>query len=169
MFRHVILPAVILLTLTASAVAQHGPGRMSPQEASVIADYWIRSYLRRSAAPGEVQQVAGQLVNGPSPAHALAGLLSSREYYSYAGGNPGDFVRQLIEDVGHREASPYEVDARYRQTAGGSTFAIAFDFLRENPRNWWPGPAATPPRDLWYFYRNGGGDRFGQRYGQRFW
>jgi hypothetical protein len=33
---------------------------------------------------------------------------------------------------------------------------IAYEFLRQYPKNWWPGPAATPPRELRHLY-----DRYG--------
>jgi hypothetical protein len=164
MLRSIFLAFVVCSMLVSTGFAQGylTPGRMNPQEASVIADYWIRSYLRRNATPGEERALANQLMNS-SPAHALSSLLASREYYAYAGGTPQGLIRQLIEDVGHRQASPYEIDARLRDTGGLNPQAIALDFLRENPRNWWPGPTATPPRELWYFYRGTGG------YGPGYW
>jgi hypothetical protein len=156
MLRPIFASLIAFATLISAAHAQgyYGP-RMSDEEASVIADYWIRAYLRREAAPAQERALAGQILN--SPELALAGLLSSREYYAYAGGTPQGFMRQLIEDVGHRKASPYEVQARLVEMGGLNPQAIALEFLREHPKNWWPGPAATPPRELWYFYRGGYG------------
>jgi hypothetical protein len=157
--------ALALLMAPMAAYGQYYPQRMDPQEASVIADYWIRSYLRRSASPVEQQRLADQLLSSRTPAHALAALLASRDYYTYAGGTPYDFQRQLIEDVGHYEPSPYEVEARLQGTGGLSPQAIALEFLRQYPKNWWPGPAATPPRELQYFYGYG---RYGGRPSWRF-
>lgn len=146
---------ILVLSLSASALAQGyyygGNRRIDPQEAAVIANYWIRSYLRRAPHPEEQRYWANQLLSGP-PARALAKLLASEEYYNYAGGTPQGLIRQLIADVGHHEASPYEVQDWLRRMGGLDPRAIAAEFLRENPRNWWPGPAATPPRELRYFY-----------------
>ena len=161
MLRSTLIVLIAFSTLVSVGFAQTypAPARISPQEASVIADYWIRSYLRRNASPPESRALASQIAS--SPAQALAGLLSSREYYSYAGGTPEGFMHQLIEDVGHHRPSPYEVEARLQDTAGLNPQTVAFELLREYPRNWWPGPAATPPRELRYFYSAG---RPGPRY-----
>jgi hypothetical protein len=128
------------------------PVRMNWQEASAIANYWIRSYLRRPAKPDEVRYWADRLVNGRSPAEPLSALLSDREYYTYAGGSPQGFLRQLIADVGHHEAGASEIRYRLDTTRGLHPRDIALGFLREFPANWWPGPLATPPRELQHLY-----------------
>jgi hypothetical protein len=159
MFRYLISVPLICAVLASGAAAQYysSPGRMSPDEAQVIADYWIRSYLRRSARPDEVQALASQLAGYRAPAEVLAGLLASRDYYHYASGTPHGYIHQLTEDVGHYRPSPYEVENRLRHSGHLSRQMIAYDFLRDYPKNWWPGPAATPPRELRYFYGYGGG------------
>jgi hypothetical protein len=158
MLRPQLLMAIVLLICgaTAAVPGYAASGRMGPEEAQVIADYWIRSYLRRAPDPGEERYWAGQLLQSP-PAHVLSALLSSEEYLGYAGGTRYGLIRQLIADVGHREASAYEIEGRLRQTAGLDSRAIAYEFLRRYPRNWWPGPAATPPRELRHFYHSYGG------------
>src|SRR5688572_9708942 len=108
MLRHLTYALLTCMLIASSGSAQTPPGRMSPQEANVIADYWIRSYLRRSATPAEQQRLGEQLLNARSPAHVLSGLLASRDYYAYAGGTPYDFIRQLTEDVCHHRPSAYE-------------------------------------------------------------
>jgi hypothetical protein len=125
---------------------------MSQQEASEIANYWIHSYLRRRARPDEVRYWSEQLINARSPAETLTALLSSREYYEYAGGSPQGYLRQLIADVGHREARAWEIRDRLINTQRLSPRDIAWGFLREFPANWWPGPDATPPRELQHLY-----------------
>jgi hypothetical protein len=165
MKRYFILPLLGWLLITSASFGQYygrSQGRMDPQEATAIAEYWINSYFRRAAHPREVQDWANELMSSRTPAEALAGLLSSREYHNYAGGTQVGFIRQLIEDVGHHEASRYEVEDVLRATAGASPQRIAYDFLRRYPNNWWPGPTATPPRELRYLY-----DRYGYGYGGR--
>lgn len=155
MARTIAFSLACWLTLAACGYGQYyeGPrGRMSPQEAGAIAEYWINSYFRRAAHPREIRSGAEQIIRSPSPAHALASLLSSREYYNYAGGTRTGFVRQLIEDVGHHEPSRYEIEDLLRETAGADPNRIAYVMLRRYPRNWWPGPAATPPRELRHLY-----------------
>jgi hypothetical protein len=131
----------------------HGrlPARMSRAEAELIAQYWIQSYLRRPANPDEARYWADRLQTSP-PADALSALLASREYRDYAGGTARGLMRQLIADVGHHEATRFEIDERLRASAGRSAREIALRFLAEYPGNWWPGPAATPPRELEFFY-----------------
>jgi hypothetical protein len=164
MLRSMFAGSLVVFALAGSALAQgyvNGP-RMATEEASLIADYWVRSYLRRAPGPDEHQYWTNQLLS-TSPARVLSALLAGEEYYNYAGGTPHGLMRQLIADVGHRQASPYEVEGRLRRMGGLSPQALAYEFLREHPRNWWPGPAATPPRELQYFYRGayrGNGQRY---------
>jgi len=134
---------------------RYGPAQhMDPREAQEIANYWIESYLRRAATPEEVQAWGDELLRS-RPADVLSNLLASREYYEYAGATQRGFIRQLIADVGHREPSRYEIEGVLQSTAGLSPEDIAHDFLRRYPRNWWPGPAATPPRELQHLYGYG--------------
>jgi hypothetical protein len=154
------MTAWLILAATGFGQYYESPnGRMSTQEASAIAEYWINSYFRRAASPREVRYWASEIVNSRTPANALAGLLSSREYLNYAGGTRVGFVRQLIEDVGHHEPSRYEVEDVLQGTSNLSPAQIAYDFLRRYPNNWWPGPAATPPRELQHLY-----DYYGARH-----
>lgn len=155
MQRYLMLALAGWLLLASSGFGQYyeSPyGRMGPQEASAIAEYWINSYFRRAAHPREIRSGAETIMSARTPAHALASLLSSREYYNYAGGTRTGFIRQLIEDVGHHEASRYEVEDLLRETAGLDSHRIALGFLRRYPNNWWPGPTATPPRELRHLY-----------------
>jgi uncharacterized protein (TIGR03067 family) len=128
-----------------------GPG-MSGPEAQLIAQYWVRSYLRRPARADEVRYWADQLLRRPA-GETLSALLANQEYYDYAGGTPGAYIRQLIEDVGHHHATRFEIQDRLRTTADLRPRGIAGRFLAEYPGNWWPGPAATPPLELERFYR----------------
>ncbi len=153
MYRLFVALVLVALAVPANAQAQYGGPRMSSQEARVIADYWVRSYLRRAPTPIEEQQLQSQLLRSP-PGHVLAGLLTSDEYFRKSGGDQPSWLGQLFADVGHREPSRYEIDARLQRTDNYSPRAIASEFLHEHPKNWWPGPAATPPRELQYFYQS---------------
>ena len=156
MVRYAIVTFLGLLIFTTGSFAQPFPGRRppkSPPEARVIAEYWVHSYLRRNVKPGEVEFWAHRILKNRSPAGALSEFLAIPEYYNYAGDSRRGFIRQLIMDVGHREASRFELEDLLRATAGLSLQNIAHYFLRANPQNWWPGPAATPPNELKYFYR----------------
>ena len=161
MQRYVLFPLAAWLMLATSGLAQYGAprARMSPQEASAIAEYWINSYFRRAADPREVQQLASEIVKSRSPADALAGLLSSREYVQYSGGTRAGLIHQLIKDVGHHEPSRYEVEETVQAMGRMEPPQIAYEFLRQYPKNWWPGPAATPPRELHHLY-----DRYGAKH-----
>lgn len=159
MRRYLCLTIIGLIAFPGSALTRpsrsFGPTTrgMSPSEASEIANYWVRSYLRRDADTEEVKSWAQQLLNSRSPANVLSAFLGGHEYYHYAGGTPNGYIRKLIEDVGHRKASPYEIRDRLQTTAGGNPRDIAYRFLMEHPANWWPGPAATPPPELEHLYR----------------
>lgn len=124
------------------------PTGMSRGEAERIAAYWVESYLRRRPGREEVRYWGDQLRRARTPADALAAFLSRPEYYDYAGSSRHGFIAQLIRDVGHHEPSPYEVRDWLYRTAGSSRAGVAYRFLREYPANWWPGPQATPPREL---------------------
>src|SRR5262249_44721391 len=141
------------LTLTGPALAQpwRQPLRMSGPEATAIADYWIQSYLRRSPTADEIRYWADQLERYPA-INGLRALLSSQEYYDLAGGPPPSYIARLLEDVGHRSATRFEVQDWLRRTRGMPPRDIALLFLREFPANWWPGPEATPPPELERFY-----------------
>ncbi len=162
MIRIIVLPILTAaLVLVATAHAQQSPAygpygaspaRMGRQEADAIANYWIRSYLRRAATPREVRDWGDRLVSAASPAEVLSVLIAGREYYEYAGGTPEGFIRQLIADVGHHDPGAREIRDRLAATRGLSPREIARRFLREYPANWWPGPEATPPRELQGFY-----------------
>jgi hypothetical protein len=161
--RTVLLCAALLVGLGDGAFAQYfgggipygdyntGVRGMRSQEATAIAEYWIHSYLRRYPEHREIGHWAGQLMRRPAP-HVLASLLASDEYYNYAGGTQHGFARQLIEDVGHHQPSRYELEDLLRASAGASRQQVAFSMLRRFPRNWWPGPAATPPKELQHLY-----------------
>jgi hypothetical protein len=158
MQRSCLFAVAAWLVLATSGVAQHGGhgARTSPEEASAIAEYWINSYFRRAADPREVQHWASEIVKSRSAADALAGFLSSREYLQVAGGSRAGLVHQLIKDVGHHEPSPHEVEDVMRSMGRMDPPQIAYEFLRQYPKNWWPGPAATPPRALRHLYERYG-------------
>lgn len=162
--RSFLLPAMAgLLTATGLALAQpprydadrpvppHAP-RMNRQEAAEIAAYWVRSYLGRQPSGEEVRYWADRLASARTPADTLAAFLASRDYYDKAGGSRSGYLYHLIRDVGHHEPSREEVRDWMQRTRHLERGAIAHHFLRENPANWWPGPEATPPRELQRFY-----------------
>lgn len=130
MQRYILVNIAAWLMFATIVQAQQGAPsvRMGPQEANAIAEYWINSYLRRTADPREVEQWASEIVKSRSPADALAGFLSSREYLQYSGGTRAGLTQRM---------EPPQ---------------IAYEFLRQSPKNWWPGPNATPPRELRHLY-----------------
>lgn len=158
------LSVALLFVLADRAPAQYAPGNyysrsagMAPAEAAAVAEYWVHSYFRRFPDRREVSYWSERLTR-QQPAQVLAELLGSDEYYDYAGGTPRGYARQLIADVGHHEASRYELEDLVYSARGANRQQLAFSMLRRYPGNWWPGPAARPPKELAHLYgRNYGG------------
>jgi len=163
MRRSLITALIAVLTVTTvgwTLPIRHERDRhIGSREAAEIANYWVQSYLRHPPDAGEVRFWAERLIESQQPRSVLAALLAGPEYYGYAGGTRYGYIHQLLLDVGHREPSRREIEGLARATAGSSLAEIADNFLRQYPANWWPGPAATPPRELEPFY-----ERFRETY-----
>ncbi len=139
------LLGLLASTPLAQAEPYYPPVRRYQDRADQQVRYWVKSYLRRSAEPGEVRYLAGLLRSGRSPASILSRLLANREYLDYAGDTRAGFIKQLLLDVGHHEPSGREIRHFLYQTRGQRRRDVAYSFLLRYPQNWIPGLPASPP------------------------
>ncbi len=89
---------------------------------------WYQQFLGRAPAGGEEQQWVGVMLRGGTEEDALAGLLSSDEYLSHAGGMSG-FVRSLYEQLLGRTAAPTEVQGWLSRANTSDRDHVAAAFL----------------------------------------
>jgi len=114
-------------------------------DATLLVDYWYRTYLRRAPDPSGMAAWSEQLNRRIPPDQVLSGILGSAEYYGNAGSNPAGYVTRLYEDILRRSPSSSELSYWIGRLYVESRDAVADEILIQNPGLWVNTGAAVAP------------------------
>jgi uncharacterized protein YkwD len=95
----------------------------SPEALIREVEGWYQAYLGRAAASSEAQAWVNWMLSGASQENALAGILSSNEYYNRVGGTDPQYIQSLYSQLLHRTASTQEVSVWQTVLAGQARWA----------------------------------------------
>jgi hypothetical protein len=110
-------------------------GSLAPGDPQTLVRSWYRRYLRREPDSGAAARVQA-LRTGNTADYVLAGILSSEEYYTAAGGTGQTYARQLLSDLLAREPSLTEVSYWTNRLRFETRKEVAYRLLLQRPRNY---------------------------------